>query len=179
MELLIGSGRSTERRVKMDELPKEWNELITLDMDKETNPDVVHDLNQLPYPFDHNTFDEIHAYEVLEHCGRQGDYRFFFDQFTEFHRILKPGGYFIASCPNWDSPWAWSDPGHTRIISPDMVSFLMQSQYEGCGSDGNARADYRFCYKVDFQPIAMDEQEHNWYFVLRAIKGDYKGDPDG
>ena len=29
-------------------------------------------------PFGDDAFDEIHAYEVLEHTGRQGDWRFFF-----------------------------------------------------------------------------------------------------
>ncbi len=174
MELLIGCGHSTDRRVKMPELPENWHHLIRLDSNPDVNPDVEHDLNNLPYPFDDNVFDEIHAYETLEHCGTQGDFRFFFQQFEEFHRILKPGGYFIASCPNWDSEWAWGDPGHTRVITPGTISFLMQNEYKGCGDQGNARSDYRFCYTADFEPVAMDEREQNWYFVLRAIKDGYQ-----
>ena len=156
--------------MKFPEIPDEWTELTTLDMDKSCDPIVVHDLNELPYPFPDNQFTEIHAYEVLEHCGRQGDYRFFFDQFTELHRILKPGGYLIGTCPNWDGVWAWSDPGHTRVISPSSLTFLSQAEYELQVGVTNM-ADYRFCYKADFELFAMHEAETTWGFVLKAIKG--------
>lgn len=174
MELLLGCGNSRKKQITFKEIPSEWSkDLITLDWDESCEPKVVHDLNQIPYPFDHNMFDEIHAYEVLEHCGQQGDYRFFFDQFSELHRILKPGGYLIGTCPNWDGPWAWSDPGHTRIISPHMLKFLSQAEYEK--QVGNtAITDYRFCYQADFEMYAMKEEEHNFGFVLRCIKDGYK-----
>jgi len=173
-ELLIGCGNSRKKVITFDKIPDEWSgELVTLDWEESCNPDVVHDLNQLPYPFDDNMFDEIHAYEVLEHLGTQGDYRFFFDQFSELHRILKPGGWLIGSSPNWDNVWAWSDPGHTRIISPQMLSFLSQAEYEKqIGT--SAMTDYRFCYEVDFEMWAMKEEEMNFGFVMRAIKDGYE-----
>jgi SAM-dependent methyltransferase len=172
MELLIGCGNSREKRVRIPEIPNEWSgDLITLDWDESCNPSVVHDLNIMPYPFDANMFDEIGAFEILEHCGTQGDYRFFFDQFSEFHRILKPGGYFLGTCPNWDSPWAWGDPGHTRIISPEALVFLSQEQYEKQVGE-TPMTDYRFCYEADFELVAKSEQEHNWGFVLRKKDGD-------
>lgn len=174
MELLIGCGHSREKKVSIPELPKEWSkDLITLDWNESTEPDVVHDLNILPYPFDHDMFDEIHAYEVLEHVGTQGDFRFFFQQFEEFYRILKPGGWFIGSCPNWDGVWAWSDPGHTRIISPEMMTFLNQRNYE-MPPEESARTDYRFCYQADFELVNMQELDNIWCFAMRAVKGDYK-----
>lgn len=174
MELLVGCGNNREKKFSLPEMPKAWSgDLITLDWDDTCRPDVVHDLNNLPYPFDDNQFDEIHAYEVLEHCGTQGDYRFFFDQFSEFHRILKPGGYFVGSCPNWDSPWAWGDPGHTRIISPECMIFLVQSEYD-TQLGKTAMTDYRFCYEADFHPVAKHEMDHSWVFMMRAVKDGYK-----
>ena len=168
MELLIGCGNDREKKVAFKEIPKEWCQLVTLDWDEGVNPNVVHDLNNIPYPFDDNMFDEIHAYEVLEHCGTQGDWRFFFNQFHEFWRILKPGGYFIATCPSWDSPWAWGDPGHTRILSPESLIFLSQKEYEQIGK--THMTDYRPWYEADFDLFAKQEQDHNWGFVLRAVK---------
>ena len=166
MELLIGCGNQREKKLTFPDIPSEWSgQLITLDYEESCNPDVLHDLNQLPYPFDDNMFDEIHAYEVLEHCGTQGDYRFFFNQFEEFHRILKPGGWFVATCPMWDSPWAWGDPGHTRIISPNAIAFLSQETYLQIGE--TAMTDYRFCYEADFELHSMKEETHQWGFVLR------------
>jgi hypothetical protein len=69
MELLIGCGNSRNNQVG------EWTELVTIDHDPNCGADVVHDLEQYPWPFDDDTFDETHAYCVLEHLGRQGDYR--------------------------------------------------------------------------------------------------------
>jgi SAM-dependent methyltransferase len=136
----------------------------------------VHDLNVLPLPFADNSFNEIHASDVLEHTGQQGDWRFFFAQFSEFWRILKPGGYFIGTCPKWDSPWAWSDPGHSRLISHLSLIFLDQENYRSIGS--NPMTDYRHVYKANFRTMVTTEDvphgpgysEHRWGFVLRADK---------
>lgn len=168
MELLLGAGNSRKKKVTFKEIPDDWTELVTLDMDPDTNPTVVHDLNDIKLPFEDNQFDEIHAYEVLEHCGKQGDWRFFFDQFTEFHRILKPNGWMIATVPMWDSPWAWGDPGHTRIITEGSLIFLSQEEYGQCGK--TPMTDYRPWYNADFELYAKEETEHSFGFVLRARK---------
>ena len=168
MELLLGSGTNLAKQVTFGEIPKEWVELVTLDHDESFSPHVVHDLNNIPYPFGDSVFDEVHAYEVLEHCGRQGDWRFFFNQFAEFHRILKPGGYFIATTPRWDSIWAWSDPGHTRIISEGNLIFLAQKNYEQVGR--TAMTDYRRWYSGDFEILSAGEKEESFVFILKAIK---------
>ena len=91
-ELLLGCGHLRKKRLKQPEQGDEWQNLVTLDVNPACNPDVVHDLNVTPWPFQDEEFDEVHAYEVLEHIGRQGDYKSFFDHFNELYRILKPGG---------------------------------------------------------------------------------------
>lgn len=169
MELLIGCGNNRNKKVTFEDIPKEWVELVTLDEDAGCKPSVVHDLQDLPLPFDDNMFDEIHAYEVLEHTGQQGDWRFFFNQFYEFWRILKPGGYFIGTCPMWDSKWAWGDPGHKRIISPESLVFLSQREYE-VQVGKTAMTDYRQWWEGDFNLIARHEEGDNFGFVIQAIK---------
>lgn len=148
MELLVGCGSLRDKRVPV--LGPTWTELVTLDINPAHNPDVVADLTQYPYPFEDNTFEEVHAYEVLEHMGTQGDYLSFFKQFEEFWRILKPDGLFCATVPWWQGRWAWADPGHTRIITPDSLTFLQQVAYE---DEQAMMTDYRFCYKADFVPV--------------------------
>ena len=122
-QLLIGCG---SRRVNLT--GRVWEELVTLDINPAHDPDVLHDLTVLPLPFRDDEFDEIHAYEILEHTGQQGDYRFFFAQFQEFWRILKPDGLFIATVPHWQGLWAWGDPGHTRVINEGTLVFLCQEE---------------------------------------------------
>ena len=96
-ELIIGCGHHKFRSIINNQV---WEDPTTLDRNELIEPDIVHDLEELPYPFEDNTFDEIHAYEVLEHIGQQGDYKTFFAQFMEFYRILKPNGKFIGTTPS-------------------------------------------------------------------------------
>src|SRR6185312_16493300 len=114
-ELLLGCGADRERRSGLRSAcytPEEnehvgWHNLTTLDNNPRHKPDVVWDLNQRPLPFDDETFDEIHAYEVLEHIGTQGDWRSFFAEFSEYWRILKPNGALVGTVPRWNHQWAW------------------------------------------------------------------------
>ena len=166
-ELLIGCGN---RRAKVCYQPgnESFSDLTTLDIDPLSGADIIHDLDVLPYPFANDTFDEIHAPEVLEHTGRQGDWRFFFAQFFEFWRILKPGGFLAASCPSVTSRWAWGDPGHTRVIQPETLTFLSQPQYEQVGK--TAMTDYRAIYQADFDTTWMHDDGESFQFVITAVK---------
>lgn len=148
---------------------KEWHNLVTLDYSLDCNPDVVHDLEDLPYPFEDETFDEIHAYEVLEHTGNQGDWIFFFAQFSELHRILKPDGLIFGTVPAWNSVWAFGDPSHKRIISNASLTFLSQAEYEK--QVGNtSMTDFRDVWTRDFLPLMIKYEGENMHFVLKAIK---------
>lgn len=167
-ELLLGCGSS---RVKKLSRPghSDWDGLVTLDFADTHKPDVVHNIASLPLPFGDDTFDEIHAYEVMEHVGQQGDWRFFFDQWSDIWRILKPGGYFFGTSPHWSSAWAWGDPGHTRIISAEALCFLHQPNYAQVGI--TPMTDYRFCYQADFDIIhAKKNDAEQIEFGLQAVK---------
>lgn len=174
-ELLIGSGPSRVKKVLLEGQPPTWENLTTLDMDPECGADVVWDLNQFPYPFEDNSFDEVHAYEVLEHLGQQGDFRFFFKQFEELWRILKPDGGLFATVPGPKSPWVWGDPGHTRVITLDMLSFLDQDFY-ALKENGQPKyvqsTYYQKIYKGNFKIMGKAYENNEWtlLFMLRAVK---------
>ena len=169
-ELLLGCGNNRAKKIHWTGTDAEWQQLTTVDIDPACKPDIVHDLNVLPYPFADNTFDEIHAYEVMEHVGQQGDWRFFFAQFDELHRILKPGGFFVATVPMWDSPWAWGDPGHTRVIPREALIFLDRREYAQVGT--TSITDYRSAFRGHFETMSLHETDHTLGFILRCIKGD-------
>ena len=167
-ELLIGCGNDRRKKVTFPGIPTDWTKMVAMDFDPSVKPDVVHDLNVFPYPFPEHEFNEIHAYEVLEHCGKQGDFQFFFAQFAEFYRILKPDGYFIATVRMWDSPWAWGDPGHTRVITRGSLVFLDPEEYKQLGK--TAMSDCRPWLNCNFKVIALKEEQEMFGFVLQAKK---------
>jgi len=164
-ELLLGCGRSRAKRMALGALT--WSELTTLDYYPECQPDIVWDLNDTPWPFDDNTFDEVHAYEVLEHLGKQGDFPSFFAHFTEIWRILTPGGKLFASVPAITSPWLWGDPGHTRVISLESLTFLSQDEY---ARQTEVMTEYRHVYRADLRPVMARAEGDTFAFILEARK---------
>lgn len=192
-ELLLGCGHSRDKRIDpRDFMPQQkplppdlriWRgQLDTLDYMLECRPDYVcnlqrvpwqvHDLcdpSELPTVLGESSYDEVHAYEVLEHLGRQGDYRSFFSHFSEVWRILKPGGYLCATCPSRFSQWLWGDPGHCRAVLPCSLVFLNQPQYDA-QRGATSMSDYRRDYRADFDIVGTSDDHTTHKFVLQAVK---------
>lgn len=194
-ELLIGCGHTRDKRVDPRDFgpaqhppPQDlraWRGCLeTLDLFIECRPDWVGNLQRVPWAavrvgedescqtdrvLPDDTYDEIHAYEVLEHVGRQGDYRSFFSHFSEVWRILKPGGYLCATVPSRYSEWLWGDPGHTRAILPCMLVFLNQPTYEH-QQGRTAMSDYRRDFRADFNIVGSRDDHQTHTFVLQAVK---------
>jgi ubiquinone/menaquinone biosynthesis C-methylase UbiE len=93
-KLNLGSGRFKKKN------------FINIDVDPSTNPDVLYDLNKIPYPFPDNSFSLITANHVLEHLENP------FKIMKELHRILKSGGNLIIRVPHFSR--AFTHPDHKR-----------------------------------------------------------------
>lgn len=166
-ELLLGCGSRINKDLYLNN-EKEFENVFRVDSCVRHNVDLCLDLRHHPLVFEDESFDEIHAYEVLEHLADQGDYEFFFREFSEYYRILKPGGHFFASVPLLTSPWAWGDPSHKRVISRETLTFLSQEEYEK--QVGITKmSDFRHIYKANFKTIFMKEHGDSFYFILKKI----------
>ena len=167
----MGCGRRFTKMVwQANSTDKYEGDIVRLDINPDVKPDVIWDLRKHPLPFSDNEFDEIHAYHILEHLAQQGDYEFFFAEFNEYYRILKPGGGFYGVVPKIDSKWAWGDPGHTRVFPKEYFIFLNKYYYDNQAND-SAHSDYRYIYNSNFQTIFIDEKHDNaMAFILVAVK---------
>lgn len=175
-ELLIGCGHARDKRVHPPGTSnfQGWCALTTLDSNPACKPDVTYDLMRDIYettqPFAVDSFNEIHAYEVLEHIGQQGDVHRLFHQFKLFWRWLKPGGYFCATVPDYRSMWAWGDPSHTRIINAGTITFLSKKEYaRQLGK--TSMSDFRSLMgDMDFDVISSGMMNETFRFILKAVK---------
>ncbi len=173
MQLLLGCGHARVKRLYRQGA-QHWTDLVTLDMNADVGADFVATLGPNCFlPFDDDSAEEIHLYDVLEHTARQGDWFGFFHEFSEYWRVLQPGGLLFATVPAWNGAWAWGDPGHTRVIQAETLTFLSQAVYaaECGGPTPTNRTDYRPWWKGDFAiewTGAVDKACLG--FVLRANK---------
>lgn len=91
---------------------------IGLDINPATDADVVHDLNEFPYPFEDSSFDEVHADNVIEHLDSV------LAVMEEIHRISRPGALVRIVVPYFRSRWAWIDPTHQHAFTVDSFSYF-------------------------------------------------------
>jgi len=84
--------------------------------------DVVHDLNK-PLPFGDEEFDIVFANQLLEHIDK------IVELVYEIHRILKPGGIFLAHVPYFRSVWAHIDPTHVRSFTINSMDYFVRGTY--------------------------------------------------
>jgi SAM-dependent methyltransferase len=165
--LLLGCGDDRRKKLQLAGAPEWTGELTTIDMNPDCGADIVHNLDSHPLPFEDDTFDELAAYDVLEHLGRQGDWRGYFDEFAEYWRILKPGGTFGIIVPIGAD--ALADVGHTRFFSGNAFCCLSQKWY-AANKGSMSFGDYRWYWKRDFDVVFLEQIEnHHLATVLRKV----------
>lgn len=96
---------------------------VGLDSNPRTDADVIHDLGDLPYPFEDDEFDLIVSRHVIEHVPDVVGF------VEELHRITKPGGRIELLTPHYTNPdWA-NDPTHrNHFNSYSFNSFIPEKQ---------------------------------------------------
>lgn len=91
---------------------------INLDWIKQKGVDVVHNIEKTPWPFKKNEFDEVYAYNILEHVDN------FMPIMEEIHRILKPNGLLIVSGPYYMHKDTFTDPTHRRGFTTKSFQYF-------------------------------------------------------
>jgi hypothetical protein len=91
---------------------------VNLDCAQSTNPDVLHDLNEFPWPLCTGSFREIHAYDVIEHLGDV------VAVIEELHRVATPGGVVHITVPHYSCSNAFTDPTHRHYFSAASINYF-------------------------------------------------------
>ncbi len=86
--------------------------------------DVRHDLDNYPWPFEDNQFEEVYANSVIEHIED------LLSCFGELHRILKPNGIFKGGVSWYNYGGAFGDPTHKQFFTKTTFDYLTgKSEY--------------------------------------------------
>lgn len=83
---------------------------VGMDRRKLDGVDVVHDIEEFPWPFPDETFDKVLASHVIEHLKPW----LMIDLMNEIWRVTKVGGQLLVAMPYAGSPGFYQDPTHIK-----------------------------------------------------------------
>ncbi len=115
---------------------------INLDRAPLPGVDVVHDLEQVPLPFDDDTFTEIVGIDLIEHIAQP------LPLMEELWRIAQPDATCTFALPYGSSDDAWEDPTHVRPYFLNSWMYFAQPTYY--------RADYGYRGDWQAETITLD-----------------------
>jgi SAM-dependent methyltransferase len=93
---------------------------VGIDRSPETDADIVHDLDAVPWPLEDSSFDEIVVQDVIEHLRDP------YAVFAELHRVGVPGARVHVRTPHFSSALAYSDPTHLHWFSTAAIRALAE-----------------------------------------------------
>lgn len=112
--LHVGSGPKNPKKIPEVYNPEEWKE-IRLDINPDVQPDIVGDIKGMP-DVDSDRFDALYSSHNLEHLYPHEVPL----ALAEFHRVVKPGGHALVTCPDIQSVAAYIAEGN--VLEPLYVS---------------------------------------------------------
>lgn len=93
---------------------------ITVDIDPTHLPDVIHNIQVKPWPFEDNAFKEIDAHHVLEHLDELDTC------LEEMHRLCRPDGTIYIEVP-YHTSWCAHTPHHKMFFN----AFAFDGYFQG------------------------------------------------
>jgi len=83
-------------------------DVINVDWHPFPGVNVLHDIDQTPWPFDDDQFSDVRAVHVFEHLTNPLGFM------SEAHRVLEVGGTLRLFVPHYQSENSFTDPTHVR-----------------------------------------------------------------
>jgi predicted SAM-dependent methyltransferase len=91
---------------------------VGIDINPNSDADIIHDLDTFPYPFEDDSFDMIYCDGILEHLTD------IIKVTKELHHIATPKGCIIITTPYFASVDAFTDPTHKHCFSARSFDYF-------------------------------------------------------
>jgi SAM-dependent methyltransferase len=127
---------------------------INLDKFDYYNPNVVHDLEVTPYPFEDNSVDEILMSHILEHVGQAPD--IFNNIIKELYRICKNKSIIDIKVPHPRHDDFLSDPTHVRPITIDLLRLYDKELNKKWENENHSDTPLGLILNVNFKILKID-----------------------
>ena len=131
-------------------------------------PNVVHDLEITPYPFEDNSVDEILMSHILEHIGQ--DPNIFNNIIKELYRICKNKSIIDIRVPHPRHDDFLSDPTHVRPITIGALKLYDKELNKKWEKEGHANTPLGLIHSVNFKILKVDLKLEEKYKKLIVEK---------
>ena len=144
---------------------------IGVDAQSDSDADVRHDLDCLPYPFEGASADIVIMRHVIEHLAD------IVATLREVARILKPGGRVLVLTPHFSDSSSWIDPTHrwhlaTRSLEDAAKGLLgLRMTYVKLRKPWRRLGVERLINNAPFRgrvPKRVVSWENDWCYVIRG-----------
>ncbi len=130
-----------------------------IDRNKEIKPDIIHNLDTYPWPFEDQSCFELHCNHFVEHVHSLNKFM------EECHRILVPKGLLVISAPYYTSFEASMNPDHKRVINEKTFLFFNQEYIKKSKVEFDTHANFKVegvKYHFDPEWATRSEDAKNW-----------------
>lgn len=117
---------------------KKYPGAIGIDRLPGTAADVVHDLDQFPWPLSDSSFDQLRLIHVIEHVGDV------IRTMEELHRLGRPGAKVIIATPHYTDFSSFCDPTHRWHLNSFSLRYF-----------GNDNAGFGYYSQARFREISV------------------------
>lgn len=130
---------------------------INVDMFPECTPDVVCDLEVVPWPWRDDSVDAVRFNHSLEHMGQLTGT--FLGIMKELYRVCRDRAEIEINVPHPRHDNFICDPTHVRIITPRLLSVFNRDQCDTWKRQGSPNSPLAHYLHVDFEIV-------RWQMVL-------------
>jgi hypothetical protein len=155
LKLNLGCGyRKLEGYVNADKYP-------------DSKPDLLLDIEVLPWPFPDNSVTHVFLSHVLEHVGQ--DAALFLRLMQELWRVCAPGAEVVIHVPHPRHDDFLGDPTHVRPIMPATLQAFDQALNRDWIAAGSGATPLGLQLGIDFQVVSLEYMpDQRWKQKLDA-----------
>jgi hypothetical protein len=124
-----------------------------INVDKYGNPDVLHDLETFPWPWEDNSVIEVRLNHVLEHLGQMTSV--YLGIMKELYRICASNATINIAVPHPRHDDFMGDPTHVRVVTPQGIDLFSKSKNREWIKGGYANSPLGLYLDVDFEIVQV------------------------
>ena len=141
---------------------------INVDFFEHCQPDLLYDLESLPWPWASDSVDRVRFIHSLEHMGREPSV--FLGIMQELYRVCRNDAEIEVVVPHPRHDHFLGDPTHVRVITPELLHLFDRSACDEFKKRGCSNTPLAHYLNVDFAVTSVSAVLDEPYFSRYADK---------